>query len=195
MATELKDAPGSLVNTDNAGAPSWSNPGNAAASDNSYATVTISGASDWLDVTDFGFAIPSGATIDNVKVEAECKASAGFSGLVFALLLGGTTSPSPSTHGDNLDGAFVGTSDAYMSLSKPPGTGGLPSASWGTLVTDVQVNASTFGCRLRANYVGKSNVTVSIDHVRITVTYTGGAAAGKAPPPRRRMTRYFKQRG
>src|SRR6478752_10810863 len=54
----------------------WSDPGNATASDDSYATATI-GPFDWtyaLRCTDFGFTdsdVPSGATINGIFVEVE----------------------------------------------------------------------------------------------------------------------------
>mgnify|MGYP003557001264 FL=1 len=78
MATEGPTAPGTLVSDSTIGAVAWSNPGNASASDGSWATAVIGAAvtpSEYLKVTNFGFSIPSGATIDGIAVSVERSAT------------------------------------------------------------------------------------------------------------------------
>ena len=56
------------------GTITWSNPTNAASSNNSYATAAA-GTSHYLRFSNFGFAIPTGATINGVTVGIERKTS------------------------------------------------------------------------------------------------------------------------
>jgi len=68
-------SPGTLADDAAVGAVAWTNPGNAASSDNAYAVFSTSGVqqSHYLKATNFGFSIPAGATIDGVAVSIERK--------------------------------------------------------------------------------------------------------------------------
>ena len=160
-----------------AGSPwPWGYTSNAAASDNSYALfgygsgipLTESGR---LAATNFGFAIPSGATIDGIVVEVEKKCSnAAYSSKdkTVSLVKGGSVS------GDNKASASVWpTSDAYS-------TYGGATDLWGLTWTDTDINATNFGAviSVQCNATGKSSVVHSIDHIRITVYYTEGGGGG-----------------
>ena len=74
MASEGPNDPGTITNVAY-GTQAWANPSNAGSSNDSYATRTLSGVSDYLRATNFGFAIPSGATIDGILVEVEKRAA------------------------------------------------------------------------------------------------------------------------
>ena len=70
---QLSAGPSSPTSTGNdasIGTVSWSNTGNAVSSNNSYATVA-NATSNYLTLTNFGFAIPGGATIDGIEVSIE----------------------------------------------------------------------------------------------------------------------------
>ena len=70
-------SPGTLADDDTSGTETWSDPTNAAASDDSYATNSRSGTSvqtHRLKATNFGFSIPTGATIEGIEVSVERKA-------------------------------------------------------------------------------------------------------------------------
>lgn len=60
------------------GGPAWTNPGNAGVVDATYATATITavdGETATLRVTNFGFALPGGATIDGIIFHITWRAS------------------------------------------------------------------------------------------------------------------------
>ena len=57
------------ANVTGIGTSAWGAPGNALANDNSYATVTVNNAtSNYLQTSNYGFNIPSGATINGIQV-------------------------------------------------------------------------------------------------------------------------------
>lgn len=151
----------------------WTNPGNVVASDNSYATRYVSGYTDYLRATDFGFAIPSGATINGIVVEVERKSSAGYSITDYVnpgsckLIKGGSAVGASKADG----GTWWPTSDAYKSY-------GGASDLWDTTWTDTEINDSGFGFQISCYSFSKSTPTASIDHIRITVYYTEGVGGG-----------------
>ena len=155
----------------NGGTINWANPNNAFTSDNVYATAALNAleVSKLLVLTNFGFAIPSGATILGIKLEVERKQS-------------------------TLNGPIIDSSIRVMKASVPVGTDAVvvstwPDADayatygsatdlWGTTWTAAEINASGFGCGIAAiNSVSPGGVeTASVDHARITIYYRGGAA-------------------
>jgi len=149
----------------------WSNPGNITSSNNTYAQATVTtanGLTDFLQATNFGFAVPSTATIKGVTVEVEAKASVDGGGanyMYFAgskLIKGGTVvgvaqNASPSGH--------LTTSDAYYAI-------GSASNMWGTTLTPADVNASNFGVQVQFQVRNAvSSITGDVDHIRVTVHY------------------------
>ena len=78
MSSQGPNSPSSVTDNSNIGTETWSNPGNAVSSNNSYATVSLTGSvtpgsqSHYLFATQFGFSIPSG-TINGIVVEVEKK--------------------------------------------------------------------------------------------------------------------------
>lgn len=154
----------------------WYNVSNAGAPDNVYAVMPYSSGgplteSYQLKATNFGFAIPSGATIDGIVVEIEKKCSnAAYSSKdkTVSLVKGGSVS------GSNKASASVWpTSDTYS-------TYGGATDLWGLTWTDANINSSDFGVVLsvQCNATGKSSVTHYVDHIRITVYYTEGGGGG-----------------
>lgn len=174
-ASEGPNNPDTAANVDRPVATSpWVSASNATASDNSYVTTSVgttgAAASDYLQATDFDFAIPSGATIDGIIVEVEGKSSDGLGGDDDARLMAG----SGIVGSDQGPGAGFPTSDTYA-------TYGSSSNLWGTTWSDTDINATTFGFSLSVRKLsGFGGSNVSVDHIRITVHYTE-AAAGAAP--------------
>lgn len=146
------------------GATAWINPGNAVLSDDIYSTSAIlaNNQSQYLKSTGAGFSIPSNATITDIKLEVEAKKGAGaatvelFAALVVANAFDVTTELSMGT---------LSASDVYKSLN------GTPTALGYAALTVAQVNATDFGFAVVAKVVDFANTT-SIDHTRITLTYT-----------------------
>src|SRR5262245_51084466 len=78
MASQGPNNPGTLADDSGTGTTAWSNPTNAASSNDSYATATSGGSTThYLKATNFGLPIPAGATINGITVEIERSESAG----------------------------------------------------------------------------------------------------------------------
>lgn len=184
MASEGPRSGGTFESVDDgSGRAVWGSPGNAASSDDTRSTTGFSIAGTrYHRSTNFGFAIPSGATIDGIVVEIEKSQQFGSGNAQdedVYIVKGG------SPVGD--DNAAAGnwpSSDAYT-------TYGGASDLWGTTWSDTDINASTFGVQIRALATGF--VDARIDHVRITVYYTEGGGGGAARPFLRRRTRRFQR--
>lgn len=148
------------------GNPSWSNPGNIIGSDDSDATVTLTGflpSSDALIASNFGFTIDPTATIDGISVNIEKARSAGFlyvADLTVQLTKDGTTPI--GTNQPNF--ANWATSDTNY------GYGGATDL-WGATWTPAEINNSTFGLYFRAISIF-GTVTGYIDHITITIYYS-----------------------
>lgn len=141
------------------GTIAWADVGNAVASDDVYAValVTALTTSRYLKATGFGFAVPAGGIITDVKVEVEGKRLTGVVTPSVKLVKGGTISGSARA-----PAAFDAT-DAYKSTNASP-------ATWGVTLLDTDVNAAGFGCVVSCA-ADATGATVSIDHIRITITY------------------------
>jgi hypothetical protein len=144
----------------------WTNPENAKASDNVYATLKGGAfSSHQLKATGFGFAIPVGATITAVVVSIEKK----FSGLttgsitdkVVQLVKGGVVS---GTNKASI-GHVWNTVDEVVNYGYD---------LWGLTLTPADVNAANFGVVLGIEQLqleGKECIA-SVDQIKITVYYT-----------------------
>ena len=167
---------GTAVNTDNAGGNAWSSPqSNVTVDDGSNTSATVSGTTqtDFLDTTNYGFAIPSDATITGVVLSPELfRAASGTTGdvvdAVIQLIVGG------SATGDNKP---ISTNwpttmrlESYGDYDDLWGTGGL---------TPAQVNASDFGARIAvAGAAALADRVGRIDYVRMFIYYTEAAPEG-----------------
>ena len=152
------------------GTKEWLNPSNAKASDDSRATAVLaaSSLSNFLKATNFGFAIPEGATILGIVAGVErSKSSSG--GTVAALLYpvkAGTVDTSGSYRGElTAEGgaSFWTTSDAV-------GYFGSSSDLWGLPWTAAEINNAGFGVAVQAGNIG-SETTARIDAITVTVYF------------------------
>lgn len=156
---------GTLADDAAVGAVAWSNPSNAGASDNTYATASVSASSSshYLKATNFGLAIPSTATVTGIMVEVERKSDGGTrraQDSVVKLVKGGTVQAT-----DRKSTALWPAADAYK-------TYGSASDMWGTTWTPAEVNASNFGVVIGAKGTDVSAFTAYVDHIRVTVYYS-----------------------
>lgn len=173
-------SPGTIVDSAAAiGGSAWTNPTNALTSNGTFATNNGT-TTHYLKCTNFGFAIPSGATINGVLVEALGKSDFNVGGQFvcdnFIELCKAGGNPS-GTNQNRATSTHWPTTAAYQSW-------GGASNLWGLTLTDTDVNNSGFGVGISTtqNKTGKVAVpTCSIDHVRLTVYYT--AAGGQNPKP------------
>lgn len=178
MSSSGPNSPGTLADDAGVGTVTWSNPSNASASDNSRASEVAPSAtsnSHYLKATNFGFSVSG--TIDGVVVEIERSCSAGAGNTVqdsvVKLVVGGSVVG--TNKADTVTNWPATGSEAYK-------TYGSSSDLWGATIADTDVNASNFGVVISAHnqVVSPKSITqAQIDHIRITVYYTAGGAAGQ----------------
>jgi hypothetical protein len=164
-------APETAENNASAGGTAWTNPGNAKASDNAYATVSTTGEetidSQYLLIKKLGFAIPEAATILGISVGVERKASIATSDhnvqdLAARIVKGGVIGST-----DKSAAGYWPTSDTAKSY-------GSSSDLWGETWAASDVNAEGFGFALRAAVLHEhagTNTTASVDAITITVYF------------------------
>lgn len=177
MASQGPNSAGLGVNDTSIGSQSWQNPTNIYSSNNVYAGQTgpNSVIYNYLKATNFGFTIPSGATIDGIKVEVECSGAPAANTfpkeysikIVKGGIIGGTNKANTA----NTLPQYV---DAYV-------TYGGSTDEWGLSWTYSDINASNFGIAFSVSVDwDKAPVSVLVDHIRITVYYTEGGGGGSA---------------
>lgn len=167
-------SPGTIVNADRDGKTTWFDPSYAGASDNNYAynNVTKYTYGDWLRASNFGFSIPSGATINGIECRIERHASAVNAIADSALYLhkGGTPS------GDD-------KASATMYPSSDPNDyvyyGG-PTDTWNSGYSETDINDSTFGVELSCFNSTSASKTAYVDHMQLKIYYTEGGGGGAA---------------
>lgn len=148
-------------------ATGWTSSSNVFSSNNSRASVSLgaSAQSANLDVTGFGFNLPTGSTIVGIEAEIERMASNTNSIEDYDVFL---LKAGAASGNDKASTTDWGTSDSNR-------TYGADNDLWGTTWTEAQVEASNFGIRLKVRNLTTSTRTASVDYVSITVYYQ--------PPP------------
>jgi Tfp pilus assembly protein PilX len=145
-------------------ATGWTNSTNVFTSNNSYGTASVAASTQSanLDVTGFGFSIPSTATILGIQVDVERAASAtsAISDYDVFVLKGGSSTGIT----DHAAGGTWVTSDSNRAY-------GNAGDLWGTTWTPANINASNFGLRFKVQNTSASTRTASVDDVDITVYY------------------------
>jgi hypothetical protein len=147
------------------GTLAWSNPTRITSLDASRASAAFAGSgltTHYLKGTNFGFSIPTGATITGIKLEIAKHNSADYPGVVDStvkLVKGG------SVVGSNraAAGAWTTTRDTIY-------TYGGETDKWGTTWTPAEINSSDFGAVLSA-YKADSWGNANVDYFRITVYF------------------------
>lgn len=168
LPTAGPNGPGNVGLNGSAGSSNWSNPLSVRTSDNQYATASLGGAqgTTYLVANDFGFALPEGATIIGIAVDVERKNSSNTNTVkdteVRIVRPNGSFGTSNKAHSQNWP-----TVDAYDSY-------GSSNDLWGeTLWSADAINNPEFGVAVRATSAAGAGIrTASIDHIRVTVTYT-----------------------
>jgi hypothetical protein len=168
--------PGTATSSSFAGSDfSFSNPLNCLLSDGNYATAgslasLLSGTTDYLQATDFGFSIPAAATICGIQVNVERSA--------FGLL--STASVKDNSIYIVKGGSRTGTAKASASSwpsTDAVATYGSSSDLWGTGFLASEINAADFGVAVSADIHGLLVALVAvtpiarINNIQITVYY------------------------
>ena len=162
---------GTGANFNDGGTTAWSNPTNIQGdTTGTAATCNISanpGTSQKLRATNFGFSVPTAATIMGVTVEIErnaANANRHFENNIQLLKAGAEAGDNKSS------GAAIPTTKAF-------GTYGGQNDLWGTTLTSGDVNNSGFGVSFKAGRSSSQTTTTSVYRVRITVEYSEGRGA------------------
>lgn len=158
---------GTVADDNSIGTIAWIDTDNVKVKDSSYASVgvTSSQVSHWLKLTNFGFALPSSATVLGIKVDFLGFASDTLvaAGAYARIVKGGTISGSDQV----IPFTTTNPPTAYVEKS-PASTTDLWSNTW----TYSDVNSSGFGVALYVNGPDTpSGVILSLDHARISVYY------------------------
>ena len=187
----------SATNDSSSGTVAWSSPGNATALDGVFATVTCNGGqtSEWLKVMDYGFAIPSNATILGVQVTNYFKTvnlGSGWSSVDTLRLVKAGTIQSGAATTSGSGGVYSGN-ELY-------GQVGSSSDLWGGTWGPSDINNSSFGVAIQTVVSGSGTAELEIDYLSIQVWYTYGSppvATGVAsqanPQNLRTMAQVFVQ--
>jgi hypothetical protein len=160
------------------GATAWINPGNIAADDNVEAQVDLlgSGISEYLQGTNFSFAIPTGATIEGIVVTIGRSSS------------GNGTNPIQD-HSVRLvkGGSLVGTDNAALTVKWPANHSEAARVYsptdplWGTTWTAEEINAADFGVALSVINPDTAARSAFVDYINITVSYIIPTSLDVAP--------------
>lgn len=166
--TSGNTAPTNGANDTSYGSIAWSNPTNIYASENTRASVTLSGttATNYLSASSFGFSIPTDATIVGITASIERVRNGGTTGVardnVVRLVKGGTVI------GDNK--AATGTN---WPTTEAAATYGSSTDLWGTTWTPSDINASNFGLVVAAaGAAAGADRVANVDQILINVAYT-----------------------
>lgn len=175
MASQGPNYAASNVSLPNAGtnedANAWVSPGSVGADDGTEASITAAtydspDISELLHCNDFGFSIPSDATIDGIVVEIDRRNSAGAASDNRVQL---------STGGFAF---LVGDNKAATSTDWPTSTAvatyGSSTDTWNAGLTPTQINNIDFGIWISVQ-ADAANTDIQVDFVRITVHYTPAA--------------------
>lgn len=146
----------------------WTNPQNAAASDDVYSSATISSGGTPIHKTaGFGFNIPAGSTINGIEISVERNSDFCFSTCFIDLqasLMKDGSNPIASSN-------QVIPND-YWPATDTVKTYGGPSNLWGQSWTVDEINSSNFGFAISAFKMAAGTKTVNIDYVSAKIYYT-----------------------
>ena len=147
----------------------WVNPDYMKTADGNVSTnamrYTNVGMSDAVFLTNFNFSIPTGSTINGIKVEINRKYQVANYVQDYYVKLIKAGSP-------------IGNNKASASLwpsSLNVATYGNSTDLWGSTWTASDINSSNFGVMVQTSLSNAFNATAAIDYVRVTISYTAGA--------------------
>ena len=143
----------------------WGSPSRATGvADSVFASNCCAGETDHLKLTNFGFNIPDGSTIDGIVAEVRARQS-----------VGSVNISSYNSVRLYKGGAITGdenASDATWSNALSWDSFGGPGDLWGTVWTASDINSSDFGIGISMLLMQIGPGAPRIDTVRITVHYT-----------------------
>jgi MSHA biogenesis protein MshQ len=160
-------SPTACTNVAGIGAVAWGTLTGPLTSDNAYAAASVDGSTtNFLQCVNYGFAIPTGSTIDGITVNAERKST--------STLQGGSQDAAMRIVKAGVIGATDrSTATIYTTADFIEAHGGAADL-WGEVWTAADINDPNFGAAFaatKANPAGAAH-NITVDHMPITVTYT-----------------------
>jgi len=150
-------AGGTYENVDRSGAAAWSNPSNAAVSDDVFASALNAGSgTDYLVCRNLGLSIPAGSAIRGVEVEVEWNADTGGQKMTAQL-----QDDAGALIGSSKDTESAGGAEIVHTL-------GGQDDNWGAMLTEAIAEDPDFGVRIWSSFA-LANFTV--DRIRVKVYY------------------------
>lgn len=171
MANTANTAPNSAFNNTAGGSVAWTNPTNILTSNNSNATVTMGQgiSSQFLVGNNFGFSIPTNATVDGVIVRIESSYATATPLTKTSYLWNGN-----STTVDNKIGTAKSPAPA---ASESIISYGSSTDVWGATLNPTIVNSANFGFAQTYSGAIGSGSTMNVDNITIQIFYTVPPAA------------------
>jgi len=157
-------SPATTANDVGNGLVAWTNPNNSQASDEVYATALITSVNsptERLKATNFGFTIPTTATIIGIIAEIKVRTDNNNATQTNVVELYKNNILSSNL---NPAGVVIPTVAAYLSF-------GSSTNLWGIGWTPENINNNGFGLAFSIGKTVSQDSNVSIDHIRITVYY------------------------
>lgn len=175
MASSGPLGAGTGGNVTGIGTLAWFNASNITANDASYAfqgAFDAAATTNWLKATNFGFSIPSGATVDGITVEWDKYFEDAFGDGATAYDAGARI-----VKGDTIGSTDNSKVDVWPTAATFSSYGSNVYL-WGETWTYSDINSTTFGAAISANMqaTGGALVNCFVDYCRITVYYTEGGA-------------------
>ncbi len=172
-AKTVTSYPATCVDDDSHGTSYWMNPSEAAYDDGLYSQCNLSweGTSHYLRLTNFGFKIPSDATVQGITVSVKKVKTGGDQDTyddVVRLVVGGVLA------GDNKASSSPWNREGAIYSSY-----GSTNDLWGLSLTPDQINSTSFGLVIAIKTNGWS--AGKIDSVNLTVTYEEANADTTVP--------------
>lgn len=138
----------------------WANPGNITSSDNVWATESAS-TQDPIEAETFGFSIPAGVSIDEIKVKAEGNSDGG--SFPERNIKAQITKNGTSAVGEFNVKTLPSGTDATLIFNPS-------SPIWDLTWTVSEINASTFGVFISHNSTATQEIR--IDNITIAIFFT-----------------------
>jgi hypothetical protein len=158
--------------------PAWGTPNNAKTNDLLFSICSPLGLSNYLKLTNYGFTIPTGATIDGIVLEISRKANVSSSITTGSRIMDDTVKLVKGGTVSGTNKALTGTANRWPT-GEAIATYGSSSDLWGLTWTDTDINASNFGAVLAVvDNRGDGSETGSVNFFRITVYYTASGGGG-----------------
>lgn len=158
-------SPGTVASVTQASRTIWNNPSYAMAEDgnSAYALLATSGYlnTQFLKATNFGFAVPTNATITGIKVEIKKRSDYYMDATDLYVYI---------IKSDGSEGTTNKALSGYWPSTLTYSTYGGTSDLWGETWTPSDINDSDFGVEIMGHSMYEEDVY--IDHIRITVYYS-----------------------